>query len=160
RQPLPPEITMKVCPVCNESFADELNFCDLDGVKLAREVSEQDRNKWWSLIGAGLLIGAVVITASMLFIPKARVPGPVAASEPQTSKAPSVTSTPNSAAPLASSQPQSEGASADIASPEPKKKDKSSANSNNDAAPNPKAAALAAEGEEKKGESSTDTKKD
>ena len=119
---------MKICPVCNESFADELNFCDLDGVKLAREVSEQDRNKWWSLIGAGLLIGAVVITASMLFIPKARVPGPVAAFEPQTSKAPSVTSTPNSAAPLDSTQSQSEAAPNDAASPEPKKREKSPAN--------------------------------
>src|SRR5262245_66642381 len=110
---------MKICPVCNETFADELNFCDLDGVKLAREASEQDRNKWWSLIGAGLLIGAVVITASMLFIPKARVPGPVAAFEPQTPKPPSVPTATNSAAPLASTQQDSENTSSDTTPPEP-----------------------------------------
>jgi hypothetical protein len=151
---------MKTCPVCNESFADELNFCDLDGVRLAREVSEQDRNKWWSLIGAGLLIGAVVITASMLFIPKTRVPAPVAAFEPQTSKAPSVPSATSSTAPLATAQPESDTPPADITTSELKKKDKSSANSNTrEAAPNPKAAALAAEGDEKDA-TSTEVKKD
>ncbi len=80
---------MKICPVCNDSFADELSFCDIDGARLTREGSAQERNKWWSLIGAGLFIGALVITAaSILFLPKARVSTPIVNSEPEASPAP------------------------------------------------------------------------
>ena len=68
---------MKVCPVCNETFADELKFCDLDGTRLKREVGTQSpekQNKAWSLIGVGLLVGALVLSAlSIIFLPKARI---------------------------------------------------------------------------------------
>lgn len=143
---------MKICPVCNDSFPDELNFCDIDGTRLNREASQtgQDRNKWWSLLGAGLLVGAVVISAaSIIFLPKARVALPVVTSEPQSlpapPKEPSVDSTATVAAATPASEPDT--AAADVVAPELKKKDKTSANTNaGEAAPNPKAAALAAEG--------------
>ncbi len=76
---------MKVCPVCNETFADELKFCDLDGTRLKREVgiqSPEKQNKTWSLIGVGLLVGALVLSAlSIIFLPKARIAPTVANSE-------------------------------------------------------------------------------
>src|SRR2546425_5632443 len=75
---------MKICPVCNDSFADELNFCDIDGARLAREGAGHERNKWWSLLGAGLLVGALVLSAaSIIFLPKARLSSPLVSSEPQ-----------------------------------------------------------------------------
>jgi len=144
---------MKICPVCNDSFADELNFCDIDGTRLTREGMVQERNKWWFLLGAGLLVGALVISAaSIFFLPKARVSNPVVNSEPSAapavSKAPLPESTASVAA-VASSEPESE--SAEPVVPEVKKRDKSLANSNSTgAAPNPKAAALAAEEADKK----------
>lgn len=144
---------MKICPVCNDSFADELNFCDIDGTRLAREGVVQERNKWWSLLGAGLLVGALVISAaSIFFLPKARVSNPVVTSEPSAtpavSKAPLPESTASVAA-VASSEPESE--SAEPVVPEVKKRDKALANSNSTgAAPNPKAAALDAEEADKK----------
>lgn len=146
---------MKTCPVCNDSFPDELNFCDIDGTRLDREASQtgQDRNKWWSLLGAGLLVGAVVISAaSIIFLPKARVALPVVTSEPQSlpspAKAASVDSAATgSAATVAAATPASDDDTADVVAPELKKKDKVTANSNaGEATPNPKAAALAAEG--------------
>src|SRR5687768_8398766 len=76
---------MKVCPVCNETFADELRFCDLDGTRLKREIGTQSpekQNKTWSLIGVGLLVGALVLSAlSIIFLPKARIAPTVANSE-------------------------------------------------------------------------------
>lgn len=140
---------MKTCPVCNDSFADALNFCDLDGARLTREGSAQERNKWWSLLGAGLLVGALVISAgSILFLPKARVSPPLVNSEPPPNPvppAPQAETIASAAAPSASAEPESD--SSDVAVPEVKKKDKVLANSNvAEAAPNPKAAALAAEG--------------
>jgi hypothetical protein len=151
---------MKICPVCNDSFPDELNFCDIDGSRLAREANQaggaqgKDRGNWWSLLGAGLLVGAVVISAaSIIFLPKARVGLPVVSSEPQSlpaaSKAPAVDSAAaGSAATVAAATPASEPdtSAADVVAPELKKKDKVTANSNAGQAPNPKAAALAAEG--------------
>lgn len=145
---------MKICPVCNDSFADELNFCDIDGARLAREGSAQQRNKWWSLLGAGLLVGALVISAaSIIFLPKARVSAPVVNSEPQPipvlPKAPAAESAANVTAPAVSPEPES--ASTDAVVPEVKKRDKALANGNvGGAAPNPKAAALAAEDAEQK----------
>ncbi len=146
---------MKICPVCNDSFADQLNFCDVDGTRLTREGSAQERNKWWSLLGAGLLVGALVISAaSIIFLPKARVSTPVVNSEPQPSPAPpkpaSAESAANvAAAPSASAEP--DGVPTDAAAPEVKKKDKALANGNfNGTTPNPKAAALAAEDADKK----------
>lgn len=144
---------MKICPVCNDSFTDELNFCDIDGARLAREGAVQERNKWWSLIGAGLLVGALVISAaSIFFLPKARVSSPAVSSEPQPipalPQAPAAESAANVTAPVVSAEP--EIIPADAVVPEVKKKDKAPANANvGGAAPNPKAAALAAEGADK-----------
>jgi len=144
---------MKICPVCNDSFADQLNFCDIDGPRLAREGSAQARNKWWSLLGAGLLVGALVISAaSIFFLPKARV-SPVVNSEPQSiplpSKPPSGESAANAATPVTNAEPERDPTDAVV--PEVKKKDKALANDNSSGtAPNPKAAALAAEDADKK----------
>jgi hypothetical protein len=144
---------MKICPVCNDSFDDELNFCDIDGARLAQEGAVQQRNKWWSLLGAGLVVGALVISAaSIVFLPKARVPAPVVNSEPAPVRAlppaPAAESVANAAAPPSSPEP--EIASNDSVVPEVKKKDKALANGNaGGAPPNPKAAALAAENAEK-----------
>lgn len=147
---------MKTCPVCNDSFPDELNFCDVDGTRLGREASETpgNRGNWWSLLGAGLLVGAVVISAaSIIFLPKARVSLPAVSSEPQSlpaaSKAPVADSAAtDSSATVAAATPASEpdASAADAVAPDLKKKDKVTANSNAGQAPNPKAAALAAEG--------------
>ncbi len=145
---------MKICPVCNDSFADQLNFCDVDGARLTREGSVQERNKWWSLLGAGLLVGALVISAaSIVFLPKARVNSPVVNSEPQPTpapaKPPSAESAANVAAPAVNTEPES--VSADAVIPEVKKKDKTLANGNvSGGTPNPKAAALSAEDGDKK----------
>jgi len=161
---------MKICPVCNDSFSDELNFCDIDGTRLGREANEtqgKDRSNWWSLLGAGLLVGAVVISAaSIIFLPKARVALPVVSSEPQSlpaaPKASGVDSAAtDNAATVAAASPASEpdASAADVVAPELKKKDRLSANSNaGQAAPNPKAAALAAEGVDS-GASSRDSNK-
>src|SRR5262245_42121918 len=62
---------MKVCPVCNESFGDELNFCDVDGTRLTREGPSQRAARLWPLLGAGLVIGGLVISViSIFFLPK------------------------------------------------------------------------------------------
>ena len=153
---------MKTCSVCNESFGDELNFCDMCGARLTREGSPQERNKWWSLLGAGLLIGAVLITAgSILFLPKNRMSSPVVNSQPQpapATPAPAVESAPNAAAQPANAEPESASTEAAVL-PEMKKKDKALSNSNSaEPAPNPKAAALAAEGADH-GSSATDAEK-
>lgn len=148
---------MKICPVCNDAFPDELNFCDVDGTRLGREANEtqgKDRGNWWSLLGAGLLVGAVVISAaSIIFLPKARVALPAVNSEPQPlPAAPKAASadatTAEGAATVAAASPASEpdASAADAAAPELRKKERVAANSNSGEAPNPKAAALAAEG--------------
>jgi hypothetical protein len=147
------ETNMKICPVCNDSFADELRFCDIDGARLAREAGSQDRNRWWSLLGAGLVVGALVISAaSIVFLPKARVSTPILNSQPQSvivpSKPPVVESATNVTSPDASDQPEDSATEAVV--PELKKKDKATANNNVDSTnPNPKAAALAAEDADK-----------
>lgn len=67
---------MKICPVCNESFEDNLKFCDLDGSRLTRsEVSSlRDPNKLWSMLGVGLLLGALLISAiTVFYLPRASV---------------------------------------------------------------------------------------
>lgn len=145
---------MKICPVCNDSFADQLNFCDIDGARLKREGSVQERNKWWSLLGAGLLVGALVISAaSIIFLPRTRLSTPVVNSEPQPAsvppKTPPTESAANVATPAASAEPES--VPTDAVVPEVKKRDKALANANvSGAMPNPKAAALAAEDADKK----------
>lgn len=145
---------MKKCPVCNDSFADELNFCDIHGVRLSQEGVVQDRNKWWSLVGAGLLIGAVVISAMTIFLPRARVSPSIVSSETQPApappKPPSVENTAKVAAPNAEPEAEPERATNDSSSPELKKKEKALANGNSRGAlPNPKAAALGSEPIEK-----------
>lgn len=148
---------MKICPVCNDTFADQLNFCDVDGTRLSQSGRTQERNKWWSLVGAGLLIGALVISAaSIFFLPRSRVPAPVVSSEPTpapvTPKPPPVVAsetTANAATPVASGEPETP--STESLAPELKRKEKTLSNSNSHGAlPNPKAAALAAEEGDKK----------
>lgn len=147
---------MKVCPACNESFGDELNFCDIDGTRLAREGSAQDRNKWWSFLGAGLLVGAVVISAaSIFFLPKAHVSTPAFRSEPLATPAPAKPAAPESTATVAASAASAEPdtGSADAEIPEPKKRDKLTSSGNfHGAAPNPKAASLAEEASKEPGD--------
>lgn len=149
---------MKICPVCNDSFADELNFCDIDGTRLARDGSAPERNKWWSLLGAGLLVGALVISAaSIIFLPKARPSVPIGSSETQSVPAAPRTPAPgadsvSSVAAAVTSEPES--APPDSIAPEVKKRDKGLANSNTGGSSlNPKAAALASEDNGKKSSS-------
>jgi cell division septation protein DedD len=100
---------MKVCPVCSESFGDEFSFCDIDGTKLKRDAaSPPEQNKMWSLLGVGLLIGAVVITAAaIIFMRKAPVSPAVArSSETQSSSAPAKTGSDDA---LASAAPAEQG---------------------------------------------------
>ena len=85
---------MRNCPVCGESFGDELNFCDVDGTPLARDPVEaaQARNKLWSILGVLLVLGALAISAlSVIFLPKGRVSSPI-----QVSSVPQPASTPES----------------------------------------------------------------
>ncbi len=141
---------MKICPVCNDSFGDELNFCDVDGARLAREGAAEQRNKWWSLLGAALLVGGLVITGlSIIMIPRAHVSTPVVNSAPTPAPAtPRVQPTETSPS-VAAASPEPEAPASD-APPEVKKRDRSLANSNTTIAPpNPKAAALDSEGAEK-----------
>jgi len=135
---------MKICPVCNDSFEDELRFCDIDGARLTREGGAQDRNKWWSLIGAGLLVGALVISAaSIFFLPKARVSSPLPSPQPQSAIVPSKPPVVESAAvTTAEVNAEPDNSQTEAVVPEPRKKDKASADSDADASiPNPKAAA-------------------
>jgi hypothetical protein len=147
---------MKFCPVCNDTFADQLNFCDVDGARLTKGGGAPERNKWWSLVGAALLIGAlVIIAASIFFLPRSRVQTPIVSSEPPpapvTPKPQATETTASSAAPVATGEPETASAPADVPVPEVKKKDRALSNSNSSiAVPNPKAAALAAEEGEKK----------
>jgi hypothetical protein len=122
---------MRNCPVCGESFGDELNFCDVDGTPLARDPADeaQAKNRLWSILGVVLVLGALAISAlSIIFLPKGRVSSPV-----QVSSAPQPASTPesNPAPPETSntselssthSEPESLVAP-DMVAPEPKKKD-------------------------------------
>ena len=149
---------MKICPVCNDTFANQLNFCDVDGARLTGEGGAPERNKWWSLVGAALLIGAlVIIAASIFFLPRSRVPTPMVSSEPAPVPAPATPkpqateTTASSAASVATGEPEATSAPADASVPEVKKRDRALSNSNSSiAVPNPKAAALAAEEGEKK----------
>ena len=144
---------MKVCPVCNESFADELKFCDVDGARLTRQrdvTAPQRENKGWSMLGVALLVGALVISAiTIIFLPRARVSPPVVNSEPQASpsnKAATTETASNAADTAAADQPEiivTEGPAPDL-----KKKDKAKAlasENSNESTLNPKAAAQSGE---------------
>jgi len=144
---------MKVCPNCDESFGDDLNFCDVDGTRLERHrdvASTGDRSRAWSFLGAGLLIGALALSAaSIIFFPKSRVTPSIASSLPSTGTTPGTA--PGEATAPATQQPEIvvEEALAEEAPPvETKKKEKvadlTNANANV-SVPNPKAVALEAE---------------
>ncbi len=138
---------MRVCPNCNESFGDDLNFCDVDGTRLERHsdvASTGDRSRAWSFLGAGLLIGALVLSAaSIIFFPKARVTPTVASSLPSTGTSASETQATSSAP----AQPEivEETLAEELPPAEVKKKDKLAGlmNANaNVSVPNPKSVAL------------------
>jgi hypothetical protein len=82
---------MKFCPVCNETFGDELRFCDLDGTRLKRDPSSasvSSQGRVWSLLGVGVLLGALVIaTLSIIFTPRPDFAPTLASSTPAPSKA-------------------------------------------------------------------------
>jgi hypothetical protein len=65
---------MKECPVCKESFQDDLNFCDIDGTPLDGGVAggvSGGSSRLWSFLGVALLLAAVGITAgAILFFPR------------------------------------------------------------------------------------------
>jgi hypothetical protein len=147
---------MKVCPVCNETFADEMKFCDLDGTRLARQAEATGapaHHRTWSLLGVGLLVGALVLSAvSVFMIPRSRaLPTATSSSTP---------ATPSTGKPADSGNSASAGDSAAAPSDQPeiviaetppdpnaKKKDKTKPTAENDAASplNPKAAAQTGE---------------
>ena len=141
---------MKVCPVCSESFADDLKFCDLDGTRLTRQldgaVPAEGGNKLWSMLGIGLLVGALILSAvSVFLIPKGRVSPPVSSSEPQasvTASKPSGGAADNAVASATTKQPEIVVTEGPL--PDAKKKDKLKAltdENSNAPALNPKAAA-------------------
>ena len=148
---------MKVCPVCNESFADELKFCDIDGTRLTRQrgvSAPQPQNKGWSLFGVALLVGALIISGiSVIFLPRAHVSPQVVGSETQVSSPnkPAATETASNATAPATSD-QTDTAVSEVPLPDPKKKEKSKALANgnfSESTLNPKAAAQSAEDAEK-----------
>lgn|SRR5262245_4695168 len=65
---------MKECPICKESFQDDLNFCDLDGSPLDGGTGNAvvgSSSKLWSFLGIALLLAAVGITAgAIIFFPR------------------------------------------------------------------------------------------
>lgn len=149
---------MKVCPVCSESFADDLKFCDLDGTRLTRQLDgatqPQSHNKLWSMLGIGLLVGALILSAvSVFLIPKSRVSLPVSGSESQASASsskPSNDTAGNAIASATTEQPEIVVTEGPL--PDAKKKDKSKAltdENSNAPALNPKAAAQSGEDTEK-----------
>jgi len=77
---------MKECPVCKESFQDDLNFCDLDGSPLdgrGGSTVADSSSKLWSFLGIALLLAAVGITAgAIIFFPR----GPSATLPPSRSQ--------------------------------------------------------------------------
>ena len=147
---------MKTCPVCGESFGDDLNFCDVDGTALARDplAAAQAKNKLWSILGVALLLGALAISAlSVIFLPKARVSSPAVVSSvppPETpaTKPTSTDTAGNSQPPLTNSEPQAL-LPPDTVAPELKKKETAPGRENGNLSKSAKAAALAAEEGEK-----------
>jgi hypothetical protein len=65
---------MKECPVCKESFSEDMYFCDLDGTPLDSGGEGRVRggsNRLWSALGIIALLGAVVISAvAIVFFPR------------------------------------------------------------------------------------------
>ena len=148
---------MKICPVCSETFADDLKFCELDGTRLARlagATGEASHPRTWSLLGIGLLVGALVLSAvSVFWIPRTRQL-PAASSSPVTNTAPppmssskpaesSGSSIPPAGATATSDQPDIAVGDVPPADATARKKDRTKTATADDSAPklNPKAAA-------------------
>ncbi|HVF89269.1 MAG TPA: hypothetical protein VNH22_04320 [Blastocatellia bacterium] len=146
---------MKVCPNCNESFGDDLNFCDVDGTRLERHrdvASTGDRSRAWSFLGAGLLLGALALSAaSIIFFPKPRAAPTVASSLPSSGTSSGQGAGEASATSTGPAQPEIVVEEAPAEEPPPaevKKKDKLAGLMNGNAnvsVPNPKAVALEAD---------------
>jgi hypothetical protein len=145
---------MKVCPVCNETFADDMKFCDLDGTRLARQAEATGapaHHRTWSLFGIGLLVGALVLSAvSVFMIPRSRAlptaSNSPSSATPSTSKpadSSNSSSAGDSVSAPASDQPEIVIAEAPPADPNARKKDKVKPTTENATTPalNPKAAA-------------------
>ncbi len=145
---------MKVCPLCSESFGNELNFCDVDGAKLKRQPdasAEGEQSKLWQLLGVGLLLGALVLSAASIFLPKARITSATAVSSTSAEPA-SNRSVANESAikapPSPSVSDETPVSTDELALAETRRKDKALALATQNSGtpgPNPKAAALAAE---------------
>lgn len=136
---------MRVCPVCNETFPDEMKFCDLDGAKLHRdgESIAQSQGKLWSLLGVGVVLGSLVIIGLAIFF-SPRTPAPISSYTPPTP--PSAESKPSTSDAASSTQPEVFEEEAPVAELKKKEKPIDSANSNTSSSPlNPKAAAQEAE---------------
>ena len=143
---------MRTCPVCGESFGDDLSFCDVDGTPLTRDPADaaQAKNKLWSILGVALVLVALGISAlSVIFLPKGRVSSPVVSSAPQPASTP-----PSNAAPAetasnlgtSSIAPEPESLVApETVAPELKKKDPALGRENANLSKSAKAAAVAAE---------------
>jgi hypothetical protein len=145
---------MKVCPVCNETFADDMKFCDLDGTRLARQAEATgapEHHHRWSLLGIGLLVGALVLSAvSVFMIPRSRAlptassaPSPATPSTSKPADSSNLSSAGDSASAPSSDQPEIVIAEAPPADPNARKKDKVKSTAENETTPalNPKAAA-------------------
>lgn len=155
---------MKVCPVCSETFGDDLKFCDIDGARLARQmdgVNPAGHSKVWSLLGIGLLVGALALSAiSVFLIPKSRPLPTSANTESQPYTPANKTATPDASS--ATANPADDASAVATADqpevvteglpPDPKKKDKAKVLTDDGTGAtklNPKAAAQSGEEEEK-----------
>jgi hypothetical protein len=150
---------MKVCPVCNEEFANELRFCEFDGAKLNRvrgDSDASDQNRLWSLLGIALVVVAVVISATTIFLLPKTTMSPMV-DQPTASQQTTAVSTPPPGEPVADSSskaPEKSEPEVVVASvPDPPKKESPPlAETPADArksALNPKAAATASDNGEK-----------
>jgi hypothetical protein len=149
---------MKVCPVCNESFAKELNFCDVDGARLTREHDASgsgEQSKIWQLLGVGLLLGALVISAASIFLPKNRVNPNSSISGTTPVESPVKTRAPETAGTEPSTEDAAENSTTgadEIAMVEMRKRERALAVANQSSGapgPDPKAAAIAVEESDK-----------
>ncbi|HKP13046.1 MAG TPA: hypothetical protein VJZ91_13075 [Blastocatellia bacterium] len=135
-----------------------MKFCDLDGTRLARQAEATGapaHHRTWSMLGIGLLVGALVLSAvSVFMIPRSRAvpsaassssPAAPSASKPADSTNPSGTG--DSASAASSDQPEVVIAETPPADLSAKKKDKVKPTAENETSPalNPKAAAQADE---------------
>jgi hypothetical protein len=148
------ERIMKVCPLCSESFGNELNFCDVDGAKLKRQKDSSatgEQSKLWQLLGVGLLLGALVVSAASIFLPKVRVipaaPSSSTSSEPISNRSASNDSM-NKAASSPAVSDETPAGTEELALAETRRRERAlalAAQNSSTPGPNPKAAALAAE---------------